>query len=174
MKKYTKEEVVELLKEYQEYPYLVDRFLKEKGLIKEELEVGVWYVPVDYGVKAFNYQGGSSYGFDVRGFWQSELDADNLLNEYTKATDEEIESLLIEEAKKRGLVEGFEYMSMIFNRLHQVESYDIYNYNITRDTLYAGDNSIYNSGKWATPITSEEMTLKDVCKELGRNIKIVK
>ena len=162
---------------------------------EEELEKGVWYkclrkIESDNhkSVAFLCYQGeyngtvhpdnkGWGYGFNYRGEWNEET----ILFERVKATKEEREPLLIAEAKKRGLVEGVEVECSLDNESYKINKNYGYMYQIEHDDFWFEDECgkyeavrIYSNGKWATPITSEEMTVAQIEKELGRKIKIVK
>lgn len=201
MKTYTKEEVTELFKKFQrnfiegvayngindEPLYHLkyrqsrfDNFLKEEGLTNEKLKKGVWYILEGTNI-TFNYQGftgnEAAYGFTGLKRWSTRIGV-HAYQEYRKATEKEIKTLLVDEAKRRGFVKGVK-----FKKLGNYECEDaicIMHRGIENATYYFDDNSlecprqIFKDGKWATPITEEEMTLKQVCNELGREIKIIK
>ena len=88
------------------------------------------------------------------------------------ATDKEVEDALISEAKKRGFKEGVSFVSVspdniniLEGRLHRSGSNEI------GDDLHW----IFRDGKWATIIEDKkEMTVAELEKELGYEIKIIK
>jgi len=180
--KYTEKEVVELFNEYHKWTHLVtnvNEFLKEKGLIKEEFEVGKWYKHTAnnheglvFCVNKNKYVGG--YGFNSSGFWE---DCISFSKDWlTPATDKEFETALIKEAKKRGFKEGVKFLSArdgdIRTATNEFYSFDNWN---KYTTLQLDTAWIFKGGKWATIIEEpkvKEMTMQEVNKALGYEIKI--
>ena len=174
--KETREYVRGLFEEYGEKYLLastyhtINQFLKDHNLL-DELEVGRWYKFTDNGHDAdiekflVCYNGHEGYGFNRDGEWGDDLGRAYFRdNHATLATPSEVETALIAEAKKQNHI------------------YD--NYRWDGESLYAWNDShpnrccevgktLFELGLWAEP-KDEEMTLKQVCKELGREIKIVK
>jgi len=180
---YSKEEVIELLHEYRQSSWVdgltiqkLQSFLKEKGLT-EELEKGVWYKSIGpFGGVAFACYAGDvkkNYGFGYNEVptWHTFIEI--YPNTAVKATKEEIEPLLIAEAKRRGLVKGVEVLCAQDDTEWTIKrDYTEGSFGVNCLTEGSGAYSFWN-GKWATIITTEELTLEQVCKELKRNIKIV-
>ena len=116
---YSKEEVVELLKEFQGgyfAEYQMDRFFKEKGLI-EQFEVGKWYKGKNFYdfigcITAMDDEDFRYYGLNVNEHWKDDdfytFKEANLI----EATPKEVEEALIKEAKKRGFKKGVEYQDI--------------------------------------------------------------
>jgi len=170
---YSKEEVVELFKEYDETAdrdgvrYSIAYFLKEKGLLPL-LEVGKWYKLInrnDTMILCYQGEGSSSYGFSSRGVWSNSLGSAWVNSsdcETTELTDEEVETALIAEAKRRGFKEGVK-MKTAWNicTVDKIESneftYDGYGGDVD---LFLDGWSVFNNGKWATII--EDAKLDDV------------
>ena len=85
--------------------------LKEKGLLREEFEIGKWY-KITEGASDIDwllfYDGNTNYGFNSNRDWNSRFHTDIIKDNYVKklATDKEVEEALIKEAKKRGFKDG--------------------------------------------------------------------
>ena len=106
---YSKEEVVGLIKEYGDGMLPYHLFLKEKGLIEPELEIGKWYKRSLGTLICYNGNTDlmSGYGFNMNGDWTNgNFPFGDEWCEWTEATDKEVETALIKEAKKRGFKEG--------------------------------------------------------------------
>ena len=87
---------------------------------------------------------------------------------YVLATEKEVETALIQEAKKRGFKEGVRFRSA-----HANATYSILGYSLEFDgSLHCQRNAgcIFNTdnGKWAEII--ETITKKDAERELGKKI----
>ena len=155
-------------------------FLKEKGLIKEEFEVGRWY-KLNGHLRCYSDKH-NHYGF-YDSEWDGRQSVLNYVNKWTLATDKEVETALIKEAKKRFNVNNkIEYF--IGNSKEQTIGHlNKFIYHPSDDELLIrggckGTNSglvIYRKGKWATIIEEpkvKEMTMQEVNKALGYEIKI--
>ena len=198
--KYTKEEVVELFNEFDKelpntskYKFITNNFLKEKGLIKEEFEVGKWYKSKNHNITACYVDEHNNYGVSF-GVWKDAMIL-NYFEAWTLATDKEVEAALIKEAKKRGFKKGVNYISCtlgdfktnieggkegvkyncnnVMGRKDEVLCGKVifdYDYN----GLFCSSNGwIFEDGKWATIIEEpKEMTMAEVNKALGYEIKI--
>tara|TARA_R110001632_G_scaffold34101_1_gene87145 strand:+ start:2091 stop:2633 length:543 start_codon:yes stop_codon:yes gene_type:complete len=177
--KYTKEEVVELFNEFDKelpntskYKFITNNFLKEKGLIKEEFEVGKWYKSKNHNITACYVDEHNNYGVSF-GVWKDAMIL-NYFEAWTLATDKEVETALIKEAKKRGFKEGVKYnCNNVMGRKDEVLCGKVifdYDYN----GLFCSSNGwIFEDGKWATIIEEpKEMTMAEVNKALGYEIKI--
>jgi len=180
MKKYTKEEVVELFNEYCESCYYdnngKDDFLKSKGLI-EQFEAG-WYKN-KYGLVYFNEDKDGLYGFDY-GKWVAEkcyFDESNI----TKATDKEVEEALIKEWEKQGGYEGIRNVELLngtvmsFDDIGYPLRYIVYPLRYIKGMLVAKRGEcLMKDGIWAEILSSKKkMTVNEVEEELGYKIKIV-
>lgn len=76
---------------------------------KPVLESGWYKYPNTKYLMYHNYETNYKYGFGTYHGWYDHIDPIDLsidTNEYTKATTQEVEQRLIEEAKRRGLVKG--------------------------------------------------------------------
>jgi len=138
--------------------------LKDKGLIKEEFEVGKWYkYPSSKTLKC--YKGNDKYyGFIFNGEWDDEWLSEMNFNEFIKATDKEVEEALIKEAKRRGFKEGFKYnCNNVHGRNDEVEcgvlKCDIFESN--KYGLFCTNNGwIFFEGKWAEIIEEKEASIE--------------
>jgi len=186
-KEFSKREVLDYLEEYRVHSWKkgaainqLDKFLKSKGLLDEELEKGVWYKSLtifDQADALVVYDGtGYGYGFNYQGNWDNSIAFHE--EGATKATKEEIEPLLIAEAKRRGLVEGVEVKCLSFSKDDSVTIKRKYYMGTHSDfQLWTSSSDygicIYRRGKWATPITKTELTIERIQEKLGYKIKIV-
>ena len=153
-----------------------------KLFVKEELVVGRWYW-VDMGhskpmLAVWNSKYGNdvSYGFTTRGEWGNLGLYDYF--KYTPATDKEVETVLIKEAKRRGFKEGVSvdglmtYSGKISGK-NPLNENKFYYYNKGTGKLFVNRNNtsnicIFDNGKWATII--ETITKEQAEKELGKTI----
>ena len=141
--------VVELMDEWQSLVFRnhfnkqdFEQFKRDKGLIEPELQEGEWYkVNDDNNSYLFNHQ----KGFDSYGFFEGEWVYDKWSTELSKwhgasvksATDEEVQTALIKEARNRGYVEDRgDIFSLIGNAL-------MISYN------GGGVKVVFENGRWA-------------------------
>lgn len=146
---------------------------KIENLVPDAFEVkaGKWYKYNDrvFFITEFDEEGyAHGYGIDSRGNWLDARDVNldlcilnECLIEFTiQATDKEVEEMLTEEAKRRGLVEGVEVKSL----LTSVEKQIIGNYKLINNAFLTdavgGYVCIFKNGEWAKPIKNE--TLKRI------------
>jgi len=191
MKKYTEEGVVELFEEYLEWKVKgqyygkmshPNFFLKEKGLIKDNLEVGKWYwLDNDKCFLYFYTSKSVTYGFNIAGRWSDTLsECDKISGNEIEATKEEVEEALIKEAKKRGFKEGVVVYSLLRVRKIKVDRFHSFGMSGNSLVRYGGIDGdgmtiIFKDGKWAEIVEEEakERTIEQLQKELGYKIKIV-
>jgi hypothetical protein len=129
--------------------------LKEKGLIKEEFEVGKWYNFKTDTCKclcfATEVEGRRVwfYGLDENGNWVNK-DWYSADWDWSLATDKEVETALIKEAKKRGFKEGVKFEGMDSKKSRTLKNSNFNYYAVG----YLSINSwkIFDKGKWATII----------------------
>lgn len=185
-KNWNKKEVVELINEYENrirgrvvFEEEVNKFLKDKGLLEEELEKDVWYIRKgEEGCLAFFYNGDDSYGFNCFEDWRDKLDytikeIQNKYDWYRKATKEEVEPLLIAEAKRRGLVEGVEFNDAWDGSKEIIGGGFMIDFSDGGLWSSEGKYCVFYEGKWATLIITEELTIEQIQEKLGYKIKIV-
>jgi hypothetical protein len=188
MKTYTKKEVRELL-DYVEKKIIADNtllesFLKDNNLL-DELEVG-WYKINKNNENYFSnlkwlcYHDGNRfvYGFECSGDWCLFKQNYKGSGDEERATEEEVKEALISEAKRRGFKEGVRFVSVYpDSQRNEVEitrcnfSYD----GIEEPYLFIDSMCAFYNGKWATIIEEpKEMTVEEISKALGHEVKIVK
>jgi len=148
---------------------------------KQKLEVGKWYKSKTGSI--VNYQGGTNgYGLTYFGDWCNNSNWDTFISEsllWTPATTEEVESMLIKEAEKKGFIDnnGVNFIGVEENCYGK--NNHILNTKILVDSdidggVYASKGWIMKDGKWATIVeTPKEMTLEEIEKKLGHKVKIV-
>lgn len=199
-----KEYVVELLTDLTciRYTYgmpisKADEYIISKGLIKPKLEVGKWYswsdkcVNVLWLVTEINDNEINGYGF-LNSEWVSESTLYRGLRNYkeaieclTPATDEEVKEALIAEAKKRGLVEGVEVISLFKGEKRVIGGLDCdgedYVYYPDENDLWAfakdgKRQQLFYKGEWATIVveTIPEYTMEEAIDRMGHEFKIKK
>ena len=155
-------------------------------LFKSKREVGKWYKGYYY---LICYTGNDKcYGFDLSSHeWTGSVDHTESMHKnggYTPATDEEVQSSLIAEAKKRGFKEGviierwagfsgFTDATTIIDK-NIYPSSDEFSTN-SDDVLMLHGYEIFRKGKWATLIEEpvKELTHAELEKIVGCKIKIV-
>jgi len=145
-------------------------------LFKAKLVNGNWYWhPDNTGFLmcwSGNYGESDSYGINHAGEWSNILHSYKSYN-YIQATDKEVEEMLINEAKKRGFVEGVKYISAWNDVVCEYSKNLIYDSVKNCLSGYNGNNCIFQNGKWATIIEQhKEMTLSEIEEKLGYKIKI--
>ena len=168
---YSKEEVVELFNDFSENygRNSYKEFLKEKGLIEPELEIGKWY---HYGTDLLVWNGGDlTYGFS--------LGVDYLNNAYftvdnaTPATDREVEEALIKEAKKRGFKEGVKFETLDGSEV-TFENTKVFERAIAffndHTEMYENGGCFFKDGKWAEIIEDgNDTNVADIGNEITVN-----
>jgi hypothetical protein len=136
----------------------------KKEVLKEfseenEFKVGKWYTSKEntkkmwYIVNVFA-DSQVSFGFSDSGVWQNEEKRYSFFKEFRPATDKEVESALIAEAKRRGFKEGVEVKSLTRDKLM-----------LRFETLCFFDNGlvdkwgsfIFKNGKWAEIVEDKIM-----------------
>tara|TARA_R110000772_G_scaffold135231_1_gene243884 strand:- start:181 stop:714 length:534 start_codon:yes stop_codon:yes gene_type:complete len=143
---------------------------------RDVLEVGKWYKSNKC---LFNYQ----LEYDIYGFFKGEWSSvderwawDN--TPCRLATPEEVKAALINEAKRRGFKKGVGYISAASIQGEGVCS-DTFIFLNCSDGQYLYTSGsfayVYYNGKWAEIITqAKEMTMSEVSRELGYEVKIIK
>lgn len=138
-----------------------------------KLEVGKWYKCPELGKAIFRVTDIQSsefkaYGLNYRGEWTCEGNWIGTVYKPTQeATREEVEAMLIAEAKKRGFVEGVIYDSLPHNffTTNPQTKVDYIQYNKEENCLYSDYGVIFDNGKWAT-IVPESKSKSDILTEL--------
>ena len=149
---------------------------------KTEYEIGEWYkTKTGY----FNYQlENKSYGTNNDNWvdWSWVVD-DGVKTGWVigKATTEEVESMLIKEAEKRGLIEGVKinkldnyYYGVLNTMIIGKPKLELYGDILVTQSTNGYNTALMKDGKWATIVeTPKEMTLEEIEKQLGHKVKIV-
>ena len=153
---------------------------------KQKLEAGKWYKHFDSDCKeflfCFNEFGDKNYGFNKVGKWSNKLNVyEKYSNKYIKATTKEVESMLIKEAEKRGLIEGVKinkldnyYYGVLNTMIIGKPKLELYGDILVTQSTNGYNTALMKDGKWATIVeTPKEMTLEEIEKQLGHKVKIV-
>jgi hypothetical protein len=171
--KITKEQIIELKTTLhkERVDYLLNEYFPDA--FKTELEVGKWYKDKQSKLLYFTLEikdenNINAYGFDCHGIYTiaTKLYEWGTTQYFTEATDKEVETALINEAKKRGLKEGIHFSSPI-NKFNYKTDNNVYTYQTESNRLFLSDYSIFDSGIWATIIptmTKAEAEAKLNCK----------
>jgi len=161
-------------------------------LFKSALEVGKWYrdnrpqskslfliekLPSDGRVVCV--------GFGMGGNWSDSCSRMPEIKQWPPATDEEVKTALIEEAKKRGFVEGVKFAEadrtgFVANGSEgcvAIVKYFIFNqYDNKENVLLSNGRAVFSSGKWATIIKKpqpKKVTLSEIEEKCGCKVEIV-
>jgi hypothetical protein len=152
----------------------VSLYLKETfpEVFKTELELNKWY---KYKLALFyvtnkisnhtNYY--NVFGFDVDGNWMTD-NATTYFNEnYIEATPEEVESALINEAKKRGYKKGVKcyFGTGKYQRIISTDDIIFDTNYVNNGGLCMGMNVIFTQGNWVE-ILPQEKTIVPMAKAL--------
>ena len=172
----TKEQILETIRTGTD---VTKRYFKEiiPEAFNTKLDTGKWYKSSTDIEFLVCYQ---SSGFDNYGFWDDQPYRDNISfgdywdNMSRLATDEEVSAALINEAKKRGFVEGVEFICLISGKKGKTECpgflYEgAYGKNSNSLETSFAETSIngvlYKDGKWAE-ILPQEKTVVPMAKAL--------
>lgn len=136
-------------------------------LFEKELEIGRWYV---YGSNLLNYQGLNhkdliqAYGFLGDKSWMETSNCGNDFKAWKEATTEEVESVLIAEAKKRGYKKGVRIKGLGTGEIWTLPNGE-FEYLENANVLWFGNPNddydgfdVFHDGKWAE-ILPEEKTI---------------
>ena len=162
----------ELLKEIYN---AVDENLKAKienevPEMKARLEVGKWYKHNKFLLYAIDDT--HWYGFDHGAHWEDNVSYTNLLhdNYLQLATPEEVETALVNEAKRRGFKEGVKCISLLSPDGEEILKSD---FQFQSNNLWIDSNEykccIFKNGKWATIIN--EPTEKELLIEKANKVE---
>jgi len=142
---------------------------------KTKLEAGKWYKSTAENCKRLWFMQDIidkftqiSYGFNLYGEWHNLDTRNSSVNELTEATQSEVETALINEAKKRGLVKGVKVSLDNFyhgtdNPIIENNNYEYIDNCLTIQNKEGFNVGLYKLGKWATIIT--EKTSEEWAKE---------
>ena len=155
---------------------------------KQNLEAGKWYKDTSNGIFMFCFSGkyasysseSNNYGINAVGIWSEGLAIHEDIK-YTPATTEEVESMLIKEAEKKGLIEGVKinkldnyYYGVLNTMIIGKPKLELYGDILVTQSTNGYNTALMKDGKWATIVeTPKEMTLEEIEKQLGHKVKIV-
>ena len=180
----TTEQINELCKESDFAKLMLPKWFPEA--FKKELEVGKWYKrphnsALFYVTEILNIDSNHCkvFGFDNVGKWMPE-NAKTFPDNDFEATPEQIESALINEAKKRGYREGVKCSFGIAKSKRTISTNEIifdtnYGNNVG---LCMGMNVIFRDGKWAeiipeeTKVITMDKAVKILSKKYGKQVEI--
>jgi hypothetical protein len=126
-------------------------------LFEPTLEVGKWYKSTEYNKFLICFKKDASfsnYGFNVRGDWSNQLGM-CFKYSFTLATEEEVSTALIAEAKKRGYKSGNHECLTFFDAVERIKEEFFFEHGkviIGRRNL---GNLIFDKGLWAEIIKKE-------------------
>lgn len=157
---------------------------EEKALLepKKELEVGKWYKSKDFPRFLSIHLNNNRYGFDISGDWFDNVSSKLSGHEYYyEATPQEVEQALIEEAKRRGFVNGgvgnnsnihdttLEDCELFFNNEYELDNKD----NSLRLILDADTTwTVFKDGQWANIIEQDKFAELKEAHSKGAEIQI--
>jgi len=157
--------------------------------IKEELVLNRWYKNNDYPnlvyltklnrkQDPYNEFGTFAEGYGFLFNDKNEWGGDGLLfadtRKFTLATPQEVETALINEARKRGFKEGVKIKTPV-NKHEYIVNNDIFSFNEKSNILYLSGKSIFNNGNFAEILPQPtELTVAEIEAKLGYSIKIIK
>lgn len=181
MKKFkiTKEQILQL-NSYNNYDCGVALRQWFPKAFETELEVGKWYTVengclfflekiTDDWFKGYGFTSAKNYYNDFQEYKSKKL---------TIATDQEVETALINEAKKRGFKDG-NYKCLDFPTL-TIKNCNIYEYSAYKNRLFLSSKGIYcnlifNNGKWAEIISETiELTLEQIAEKFNVSVEQIK
>lgn len=152
MKKLDKEQLEVIKGFFNISSVLMVKHLKEKGLIEVGFEVGKWYINDSFVICtiSLNDKVVDYYGFQNDVYIDNDwMDECYFNKEMVGATDKEVEQVLIEEAKKRGLWGDIKIEDHVgdyeFKRLNNCSFMEGFG----GEMLYNKNGVIFSNGKWA-------------------------
>lgn len=148
---------------------------------QSELEVGKWYKRKAE-LLVWN-DGKETYGFNSSGMYKDYMLCSNISNPIS-ATDKEVETALIAEAKRIGFKDGAKIRHILYDMSFSESLLIINNFNLTYDP---NDNSLdykaedgqifrlFKDGKWAEIISEPiEVTLEQIAEKFNVNVEQLK
>lgn len=140
---------------------------------KVELEFGKWY---KRGSELLVWNGGeNTYGFTEDGYYYDDM----LFSCFTTAipaTKEEVETALIAEAKRRGLVDGAKIEQVKYGGVRNLKSGGAdYTYFPEEDYMTYFGWTIYSKGEWSKVIKETlEVSLDEIAEKFGVDVSQIK
>jgi len=147
------------------------------NVFKNTFVVGEWYKHKSGTI--MNFQGNDSgYGWHTTDGWcecKGNLTCSDYPFNWTTATYEEVKTMLINEANKRGFKYGVTFYGVVgVDKNRPIEIGKNKNISMNQHGLYCEDSYIFFNGKWATIVEqAEEITIEEIEKQLGKKIKII-
>lgn len=149
-------------------------------LFEVEFEVGKYYKLIGVPTVVSCYTGveiqgdKTGYGMNHNNSWCNDVIMRHV-NKWEPATDEEIKEMLVKEAKKKGFKKGVRFNSASDQTVFSCKS-DEFTFIEQRNSLCTSSGgSVFCHGKWATIIEQPlELTVEEISKKYGREVKIVK
>jgi len=146
-------------------------------VFETKLEDNTYYI-FGTGEIQFNVNNGEGYGFNKYGFQEEARWLKYPHNgSYRKATKEEVETALINEAKRRGFNNGAIVSKTGINKRYTFKFQPIREERIrffeNPNVLDSGQGELFRDGVWAEIIKPKQMTKEEIEKELGYQIEIV-
>ena len=156
-----------------------------------ELEAGRWYKLPTFGKLMFMFTGGfgndATYGFNRIGEFCDKIGVQRTrIEEYVPATDEEVETALIEEAKRRGFKKGVR-VNDIYNGKSDTDTTTISSNDFDYEGVPLGKfqdkmalrdskgNILFVDGQWADVIHSPiELTIEEIAERFGVSVEQIK
>lgn len=176
----TKEQILDLINCSNKIK--VDYRLKEwfPQAFQSELEVGKWYKVNLFEEKLYCFTKFEQcdgfvkryyYGFSGGNFREDYTASRKLDDSWTLATEKEVETALIAEAKRRGLVDGVFIKSFIYGKSFLKGD----RYYISNGIFKLNGNWLMKDGKWAE-ICEEpiELTLEQIAEKFNVNVEQLK
>jgi len=139
-------------------------------VFETKLEDNTYYI-FESGEIQFNVKDGGGYGFNKFGFHEEVKWVKYPHNGvYRKATKEEVETALINEAKRRGFKKGVKIKDVTFLDIDYVRDNSFVYYPLIN--RLQSKAVIFDNGTWAEIIKPKQMTKEEIEKELGYEIEI--
>ena len=152
----------------------VQSYKKERKQLKKQLEelpkleVGKWY-KFDLSLMFVKNKPTNNnvigYGFDGTGLWTDKYHYwESYKDNYRPATDKEVQTALIAEAKKRGFKEGGRFKGVAGTQMDedvQISKHSPIEFGFPKSSLglYCQNSWIFRKGKWATIIKDKTIHL---------------
>lgn len=146
-------------------------YLREKleaqvpALRRSKIQEGKWYKyrKTDCIVFVTNLKRIEAYGFNESGEWRDSTRSNGWSFEsepeqWQEATSEQVLKALSAEARKRGLVHGAKYKSLLDDEI--INSVSGYEYSLVNTTIWNDNGCLMSDGKWAEPIDEDLIAIE--------------
>jgi hypothetical protein len=142
-------------------------------LKKPTLEVGKWYNSETGSLYLFQGFDIKTYGFGATAGWLENADIYWMgCAEWKTATNQEVETALIQEAKKRGFKKGVKFNNAYTESCHPKNSGEVceLRYQFENNGLFTSNQWVFLNGKWAEIIENPiPKKLQKLIEELGKD-----